>query len=109
MRTHSLIDDRSLAMAESIVAKIDSDPTRAGFAHAKGVLERWIGMGSPENGLLDWEVIMHNSWDVVRLVLLDHTEDGKRLRQSSPFTGILTAGERRSIYREFMQRDTIPT
>ena len=35
-----------------------------------------------------------------RAVLLDESEEGQRLRQSSPFCGILTPRERWAIYRE---------
>jgi len=40
-------------------------------------------------------------WDAIRLFLLDPGEEGCRLRQSSPFCGILSARERPAIFRRF--------
>lgn len=98
MRTHQQIDRRSLAMARRIVGKIDADPERRGFAHAKSVCARWV-----EQGIVsarEWLMLLEQPWEEVRATLLDESDEGQRLRQTDPFCGILTPRERWEIYRE---------
>jgi hypothetical protein len=45
--------------------------------------------------------ILSRDWPEVRGILLDDSEEGRRMRQSDPFCGILTPAERWEIYREF--------
>lgn len=85
-------------MARAIVARIDADPDRRGLAHARTVLERWLA-ARPCPALLEWERILQRSWTEIREVLLDPSEEGRRLRQSDPFCGILTPQERWEFYR----------
>ncbi len=102
MKTHQGIEERSLAMARAIVAKIDADPSRAGLAKARAVCERWFQKRS-ERATAEWLAILTRPWEEIRLVLLDESEEGRRLRQSDPFCGILTPGERWEIYRRFRE------
>ena len=97
MRTHQQIDQRSLEMARAIVAKIDADPTRAGFERAKRTCRRWVEMGNiPAK---EWLTLLEKSWSEVREILLDESDEGQRLRQNDPFCGILTPRERWEIYK----------
>jgi hypothetical protein len=98
MKTHQQIDLRSLAMARAIVGKIDRDPTRAGLAKARATCQRWVEQ-HPLPALSEWLEILARPWDEVKRVLLDESESGQRLRQSDPFSGILTPRERWEIYR----------
>jgi hypothetical protein len=98
VRTHQQIDRRSLEMVRRIVAKIDADPYRRGLEHAKSVCDRWIAQGNVS--AREWRTILERPWDEVRLILLDESDEGQRLRQSDPFCGILTPKERWQIYRE---------
>jgi hypothetical protein len=98
VRTHEQIDQRSLAMARRIVAKIDADPELAGLAHAREVCTRWIERGNVP--AQEWIEILSRPWDEIRQILLDDSEEGRRLRQNDPFCGILSPGERWEIYRE---------
>lgn len=103
MRTHQQIDRRSLEMVRRIVEKIDADPSRAGFQRAKDVCHRWVEQGNiPAR---EWLIILERPWDEVRAILLDESDEGQRLRQSDPFTGILTPQERWAIYREAARRE----
>jgi hypothetical protein len=102
MRTHQQIDQRSLEMARAIVAKIDGDPHRDGLQHAKDVCRRWVEKGNiPAR---EWLPLLEQSWEHVREILLDESEEGRRLRQNDPFCGILTPRERWAIYGK-AQRD----
>jgi hypothetical protein len=98
VRTHQQIDRRSLEMVRRIVAKIDADPERRGLEHAKRVCERWIAQGIVS--AREWRTILQRPWNEVRLLLLDETDEGQRLRQTDPFCGILTPAERWEIYRK---------
>ena len=105
MNTHESIDSRSLAMARAIAARIDADPSRAGLARARAVCQRWCRQRrSPAHE--EWQAILERPWGEVREVLLDESEEGKRLRQSAPFCGILAPRERWAIYRAWPQHDT---
>ena len=98
VRTHQGIDRRSLEMVRRIVAKIDSDPERRGLAHAKSVCERWALQGNIS--AREWMVILGKPWEQIRVVLLDESDEGQRLRQTDPFVGVLTPEERWEIYRQ---------
>ncbi len=55
---------------------------------------------------MEWQEILNQNWESVRKVLLDESEEGKRLRQSTPFAGVLTPQERWEIYRRFSDEKT---
>lgn len=98
VNTHEDIDRRSLEMARRIVARIDADPERRGLAHAREVCRRWVAGGN--RPAAEWQGILERPWEEVRRILLDDSEDSRRLRQNDPFCGILTPVERWDIYRE---------
>lgn len=104
MRTHQEIDLRSLELARAIVERIDADPLRSGLEKARSVCARW-GAVHGERAMGEWRQILTGQWDRIRAVLLDESENGRRLRQSSPFCGVLSAKERWEIYRRFRIRD----
>lgn len=98
MKTHDAIDRRSLTMARRIAEKIDQDPSQAGLEHARQVCARWVERGNVP--AIEWMAILQRPWPEIRSILLDESEEGRRLRQSDPFCGILTPVERWEIYRE---------
>lgn len=100
MRTHEDIDRRSLALARAVADKIEADPARKGLQKARAVCARWL-RDNPCPAVSEWMDILRNDWPAIRAVLLDETENGKRLRQSNPFCGILSPLERWAIYRQF--------
>jgi hypothetical protein len=104
MKTHQQIDERSLAMARAIVARIDGDPTRAGLVRARATCQRWF-RDRPMPVFSEWLEILKRPWEEIREVLLDESETGQRLRQSDPFCGILTPQERWAIYRAHHETD----
>ena len=100
MRTHQEIEERSLALAKAIAARIDADPDRAGLRKAQEVLARWLTtVAAPDLDL--WREILERPWGEIRDTLLDPSERGRRLRQSSPFCGVLTPKERWAIWRKY--------
>lgn len=99
MRTHQDIDRRSLDLARALVARIDTDPTRQGLARARATCERWRQGGQDTPAIREWAEILTQSWEKIRAVLLDESEEGCRLRQNSPFAGVLPPRVRWDIYR----------
>jgi hypothetical protein len=106
MKTHEQIDRRSLLLAKAVAGKIDADPKRKGLDLARSVCERWLARQSGGPAVREWREILKRPWSQVRRVLLDESEEGQRLRQSTPFCGILTPKERWDIYRTFRDEES---
>lgn len=47
-----------------------------------------------------WEAVLHRPVADVKRIIGEDSEDGRDLRQNSPFAGILSEPERRRISRE---------
>ncbi len=97
---HRAIEERSLMLARAVAERIDADPQRKGLDHARALCQRWAQRAAV-SAVSEWVVILQRTWPEIRSVLLDPSEEGRRLRQSDPFCGILSPRERWSIYREF--------
>jgi len=93
MKTHQEIDRRSLELARAVAARIDADPRRVGLDLARDNCTRWLRR-SPSAAVEEWRGILEGGWETARKALLDESETGARLRQSSPFCGILSPKER---------------
>lgn len=94
MRTHQEIDERSLALHRLIADKIRSDP--ALFERARGTLARWrtTVCSASQPYLAEWERLMNQGVDTCLAVAVEDSQWATALRQSSPFTGVLTNQER---------------
>lgn len=99
MRTHQEIDQRSLAMHRLVAEKIRRDP--ALFEKARRTLARWRTIVCPASQpyLDEWEQLMKRGIDACLAVAIEDSERANALRQSSPFTGILTNQERYSFLK----------
>jgi hypothetical protein len=66
-------------------------------------LERWAARwgDSPPAWLIEWRQILRKPWPVIAALITELSENATRLRQSSPFAGVLTPVERRRIYDAF--------
>jgi hypothetical protein len=104
---HSRLDERSLAMHQLIAAKVQANP--ALLDKARDNLRRWqASEGSPKLALAEWEQILSGPVTQVTQFLTDPSERATRLRQSSPFAGILTEAERGAIYESYSTRTYHP-
>ena len=67
------------------------------LALARENLDRWSTLNRDAKGLLrayaQWQAILERPVQEICQILLAHTDEGQRLRQSSPFAGALTAAE----------------
>jgi hypothetical protein len=106
MKDHRLIDERSLAFSRLVADKLRADP--ALIEHARCNLERWLGSCSERSrpALLEWRELLDAPLSEVLSFLTSHEERAVRLRQSSPFAGMLTSEERFAILREFQARES---
>jgi len=99
-RSHQWIDERSLALARATAEKLRRDA--ALFAVAQANLQRWKATLSPWPGALkEWEECIASGKEAVIALLTEDSPRGRRLRQSSPFVGVLTVAERNAIFRRY--------
>jgi hypothetical protein len=98
---HHRLDLRSLAMHTLIARKLSRDPGL--MAIPRGNLERWgerWGADAPA-WLGEWRAILKRPWREVAALITELSPLATRLRQSSPFAGVLTRQERKRIYDAF--------
>jgi hypothetical protein len=104
---HSRLDERSLAMHRLVAEKVQANP--ALLDKLRDNLYRWQNSeGSPKLALAEWEQILSGSVSQIAQFLTEQSERATRLRQSSPFAGLLTEAERRAIYESYSARTYHP-
>jgi hypothetical protein len=82
--SHRDVDRRIRRLVEACVANIESDP--------KLLDEARIQVGRYSNALLrkEWERLLELPWLQLKVILLDESDEGDRIRQSVPFGGFLS-------------------
>jgi len=104
---HRRLDERSLALHQLVARKLLGDPFLLDKARAN--VRRWQeSHGSPSLALAEWEQILAGPADEIARLLVEQSERATRLRQSTPFTGILTEPERLAIYESYSTRTYYP-
>lgn len=104
---HVRLDERSLALHRLVAQKVLADPALLDKARAN--VRRWQNShDSPSFALAEWEQILNNPVADVRKFLMERSEQATRLRQSSPFTGILTEAERLAVHESHSARTYHP-
>jgi len=96
---HDVVDRRSLAFHRLIASKIEAEPKLVEVASRN--IDRWKRQGRTEEYLGEWEHVLRSGVGEVVRVLRSTGERATRLRQSSPFVGILAQDERDGILRAF--------
>ena len=92
---HIRLDERSLAMHRLIAIVIQANP--ALLNRARDNLRCWKEMeDSPKLALAEWRKTLSGPVSQVTHFLTDRSERATRLRQSSPFAGVLTEDEKAS-------------
>lgn len=107
MKDHRLIDERSLAFDRLIAEKLRRDPTLV--EKARSNISRWLQTTEPRSAadLLVWQRLLDRPLPELLALLESADEYATRLRQSSPFCGILTPAERLAIIREYHTRESV--
>jgi len=99
---HLVLDARSLALHCLIARKIVEDPRLLDVARLNlAAWKRARPSGQRPTHLGEWERILRQPWARVAAFISGMSADAIRLRQSSPFAGILDPAERRRVYEAF--------
>ena len=104
---HDRLDERSLALHRLVARKVLAEPVLLDRARAN--LRRWRdNHGASSPALTEWERILNGHAGQVADFLVERSERAARLRQSSPFAGILTEDERLAIHESYSTRTYHP-
>jgi len=106
VRSHQWIDYVDLMVHRAMARKIRREPKL--FGRARRNITRWekSNRGCPAP-LQEWKrILRENSLETVLRIMTRTDEEGNRLRQSSPFCGILTEREREAIWARYDQGQT---
>ena len=98
---HRVIEARSLAMHCLIARKIADEPALLDVARRNLAAWRARYGDSPPRALEEWREILGRPWQDIAALITDPGDSAARLRQSSPFAGVLTPAERRRVYEAF--------
>lgn len=98
---HRLLEARSLAMHAVIAQKIEREPELLNVA--RNNLTRWRSRWDDDvpAWYREWCDILQRPWPEIAAIITEPSEEGARLRQSSPFAGVLSADVRKRIYEAF--------
>jgi hypothetical protein len=90
-------DIRSLMMHKLIAEKLKTNPQL--WLIPQKNIDKWLEAGVCEVTYREWKNIFFNSsQDEIIEIITSDTENSKRLRSSSPFTGILSIIERNKFF-----------
>ena len=102
VRFHSWVDERSHALHDAVASKLECDPALIDVA--RNNLTRWLGV-TPAPAWLEWRQLLETTpLAELTTLLRSRDERANRLRQSSPFAGLLTPQERRAIFDRYASR-----
>ncbi len=104
---HNRLDERSLALHRLVAEKVRAAPELLDLAREN--LRRWQdAQGTASPAYAEWAQILASPASHVLALLAERSERATRLRQSSPFAGILSQEERREIYESYSARTYYP-
>ena len=104
---HGRLDERSLALHRLVAEKLRATPEL--LDKARENVRRWRETGGNASpALAEWAGILAAPASEVVALLAERSERATRLRQSSPFAGVLTEAERRAIYESYSTRTYHP-
>lgn len=99
MNRHRLLEQRSLMLHRAMADKLRADPTLIEIARTN--IARWKSRNAfPQPYLDEWLAVLDRGLDETIAFMCEDSAQARRLRQSSPFAGILTPRERWSLLRE---------
>ncbi|MCB1125518.1 MAG: hypothetical protein KDM81_03410 [Verrucomicrobiae bacterium] len=92
---HEFQDQVSLEIARRVAERLRASPAPLLVAQAN--LDRWSRQNADAPSLLgcyaEWRAILKRPVEDICATLLAETQEGRRLRQNSPFAGVLSPGE----------------
>ena len=98
---HRIAEAKSLALHALAARRVSADPRR--LVRARATVARWLGRYGerPPAVLVEWRDLLGQPWPVVAARATELSEEGARLRQSSPLATLLTEAERRRVHDAF--------
>lgn len=98
---HRIAEAKSLAMHVLAARRIAADPRL--LARARSTVARWLERhgGRPPPALVEWRDLLEQPPRVVAARATELSEEGARLRQSSPLATLLSEAERRRVHAAF--------
>jgi hypothetical protein len=106
--SHQFIDLVNLAYHREIAARLRVTPDGI-LARARSNLKRWLANYEPGSAearcFEEWMHLLETRTvlELIAIITAD-TEEGQRLRQSTPFTGILSSQTRKEIVKRCEER-----
>ena len=102
---HIRIEERSIALHRAVAERIRENPglMKEAVKNLQRCRQQFFPEGrNPAGALLEWQDLLENrSLEEVLEFMVSESERARRLRQSSPFAGILTPRERWRIYEAY--------
>jgi hypothetical protein len=93
--SHKLTDEFSLELGRRVAARLRQQPALLRVAHEN--LDRWTRLNADAPSLLrcyaEWRGILKRPLEEICGLLSSDHEEARRLRQNSPFAGVLSAKE----------------
>ena len=107
---HTEIDQVSLELARRVAERLRCQPDLIDFARAN--LTRWSQQNASTPSLLrcyaEWEQILSRPVEEICALLGSESDDSQRLRQNSPFAGVLTPAEVWTVKSRFRHAPARP-
>jgi hypothetical protein len=99
--SHQFIDLVNLHYHREIAERLRDAPDET-LGIARNNLRRWLkvhaGTGTA-NALVDWQTIIETrTVQELISIITEDSDEGQRLRQSTPFVGVLTKQERQDLF-----------
>ena len=105
---HDIQDEVSLEMARRIAARLPRHPEWLELARTN--LDRWSQKNAGATSLLrcyrEWRELLSRPLPEIRRILTEETDEAQRLRQNSPFAGVLSPKEVWEIKSRFRHAPT---
>jgi len=92
---HEVLDEVSLEMGRRVAARLREQPSLVQIAHDN--LARWLRQNADAPALVrcyhEWQALLERPFEDICQILESGSEEGRRLRQNSPFAGVLSPAE----------------
>jgi hypothetical protein len=100
----NFVDLFSLSLHRAVAEKMITNEAEV-LRIARQNLDRWLNgdnfIDHGRRALLEWRDLLDGSTtEEIRQIISADTDEGQRLRSSSPFAGVLTNEERQAIWRK---------
>ncbi|MEQ1852015.1 MAG: hypothetical protein ABMA01_10525 [Chthoniobacteraceae bacterium] len=103
MNWHEVIDERSLELHGVIARELRADPAKIDLVVAwiQRFLDKPDYSDQNKDALAEWMAIIRQGLPSVLAAIEDRSEEGQRLRQSSPFAVLMPQDDRARIFAKY--------